>query len=98
MPFPFARPLSFSFGALALAMLSQAPVLASMRELRGDGPVGALQAPVSFRVTPPALAVATRALDALDAAADLIRAIPESERQALSEHYVQLREALESQQ
>ena len=45
-------------------------VLAAHRELRGDGPVRALQAPVSFRVTPAALAVVMRATDALDAAAD----------------------------
>lgn len=45
-------------------------VLAATRELRGDGPVGALQAPVSFRVTAPALAVTMRAADALDAAAE----------------------------
>jgi histidine ammonia-lyase len=45
-----------------------AAVLAAMRELRGDGPVRALQAPVSFRVTAPAMAVALRAADALDAA------------------------------
>lgn len=45
-----------------------ATVLAAMRELRGDGPVRALQAPVSFRVTAPALAVAMRATEALDAA------------------------------
>lgn len=44
-------------------------ILAAMREWRGDGPVRALQAPVSFRVTAPALAVALRAADALDAAA-----------------------------
>jgi len=43
-------------------------VLAASRELRGDGPVRALQAPVSFRVTAPALAVVMRAVDALDAA------------------------------
>ncbi|NMO55874.1 aromatic amino acid lyase [Actinoplanes sp. TBRC 11911] len=46
-----------------------AAVLAAMREVRGDGPVRALQAPVSFRVTAPALAVAMRAAGALDAAA-----------------------------
>lgn len=45
-------------------------VMAAIRELRGDGPIRALQAPVSFRVTAPALAVAMRAADALDAAAD----------------------------
>ena len=45
-------------------------VLAAMRELRGDGPVRALQAPVSFRVTAPALAVAMRAAAALEAAAE----------------------------
>ncbi len=33
MPFPFERPLSFSFGALALAMLLQAPVLAAERTI-----------------------------------------------------------------
>jgi histidine ammonia-lyase len=45
-------------------------VLAALRELYGDGPAQALQAPVSFRVTAPALAVAMRAVDALDAAAE----------------------------
>ncbi|WP_250005404.1 aromatic amino acid lyase [Actinoplanes sp. M2I2] len=47
-----------------------ATVLAGLRALRGDGAAGALQAPVSFRVTAPALAVAGRAVAALDAAAD----------------------------
>jgi histidine ammonia-lyase len=46
-----------------------AAVLAAMREVRGDGPVRGLQAPVSFRVTAPALAVAMRAVSALEAAA-----------------------------
>ncbi|GAB2604998.1 histidine ammonia-lyase [Paractinoplanes abujensis] len=45
-------------------------ILREVRALRGEGPAGALQAPVSFRVTAPALAVARRAIDALDAAAD----------------------------
>jgi histidine ammonia-lyase len=45
-------------------------VLAAVRTLRGDGAVRGLQAPVSFRVTPTALAVALRAVAALDAAAD----------------------------
>jgi histidine ammonia-lyase len=45
-------------------------VLDALRELRGDGPARALQAPVSFRVTAPALAVVLRAVGALDAAAD----------------------------
>lgn len=44
-------------------------VLAATLELRGDGPVRGLQAPVSFRVTAPALAVAMRAVGALEAAA-----------------------------
>jgi histidine ammonia-lyase len=44
-------------------------VLAAMREWRGNGPVRGLQAPVSFRVTAPAVAVAVRAVDALDGAA-----------------------------
>jgi histidine ammonia-lyase len=47
-----------------------AAVLTDLRDLRGDGPVRELQAPVCFRVTPPALAVALRAADALGAAAD----------------------------
>jgi histidine ammonia-lyase len=47
-----------------------AVVLATLRELRGDGPAGRLQAPVSFRVTAPAVAVLLRAVHALDAAAD----------------------------
>ncbi|GLY08417.1 MULTISPECIES: aromatic amino acid lyase [Actinoplanes] len=50
------------------------PVLAELHAAllahRGDGPVRALQAPVSFRVTAPALAAATRAADAVAAAAD----------------------------
>jgi histidine ammonia-lyase len=46
-------------------------VLATMRALyRDGGPSGALQAPVSFRVTAPAVAVAIRAAGALEAAAD----------------------------
>jgi histidine ammonia-lyase len=45
-------------------------VLAALRDLCGAGPARALQAPVSFRVTAPALAVAMRAVGALDAAAD----------------------------
>jgi histidine ammonia-lyase len=43
-------------------------ILAALREVRGEGPVRALQAPVSFRVTAPALAVALRAVDGLSAA------------------------------
>jgi histidine ammonia-lyase len=45
-----------------------ATVLAALRDLRGDSPVSALQAPVSFRVTPAAVAVVMRAADALEAA------------------------------
>jgi histidine ammonia-lyase len=45
-------------------------VLDELRERRGDSPAKALQAPVSFRVTAPALAVAMRAGKALDAAVD----------------------------
>ncbi|GAA2568461.1 aromatic amino acid lyase [Winogradskya consettensis] len=45
-------------------------VLATLLELRGTGPARALQAPVSFRVTAPALAVALRAVAALEAAAE----------------------------
>lgn len=45
-------------------------VLDDLRELRGDAPAKALQAPVSFRVSAPALAVAIRAVDSLDAAVD----------------------------
>jgi histidine ammonia-lyase len=37
---------------------------------RGDGPPGALQAPVSFRVSAPALAVAERAVAGLEASVD----------------------------
>jgi histidine ammonia-lyase len=47
-----------------------AAVLDELRRLRGEGEPGALQAPVSFRVTAPALAVAQRAVEALDAAID----------------------------
>ncbi|WP_433362743.1 aromatic amino acid lyase [Actinoplanes sp. CA-142083] len=53
-----------------------ATVLATMRGLLGSeatsvgGPVRRLQAPVSFRVTAPALAVALRAVAGLEAAAD----------------------------
>ncbi|WP_255658564.1 aromatic amino acid lyase [Actinoplanes sp. L3-i22] len=43
---------------------------AGLLQARGDGPVRALQAPVSFRVTGPALAVLVRATAALDAAAE----------------------------
>jgi histidine ammonia-lyase len=46
-----------------------AAVLAAMREVRGDGPVRGLQAPVSFRVTASGLAVAMRAASSLEAAA-----------------------------
>jgi histidine ammonia-lyase len=45
-------------------------VNAALLAARGDGPVRALQAPVSFRVTGPALAVVVRAAGALDAAAE----------------------------
>ncbi|MCY1143043.1 aromatic amino acid lyase [Actinoplanes sp. Pm04-4] len=45
-------------------------VLNELRRRRGEGEPGALQAPVSFRVTAPALAVAQRAVEALDAAID----------------------------
>lgn len=43
-----------------------AGVLAALREARGDGPVRGLQAPVSFRVTAPALAVTLRSVAALE--------------------------------
>jgi histidine ammonia-lyase len=43
-----------------------AAVLAALRSVRGDGPVRGLQAPVSFRVTAPALAVTRRAVTALE--------------------------------
>jgi histidine ammonia-lyase len=43
---------------------------AALLRARGTGPVRALQAPVSFRVTGPALAVVVRAAGALEAAAD----------------------------
>ena len=56
--------------ALAAGDDELAAVLAALRELRGDGPTRALQAPVSFRVTAPAVAVAMRAADALGAAVD----------------------------
>jgi histidine ammonia-lyase len=46
-----------------------AAVLAAMREWRGSGPVRGLQAPVSFRVTAPAVAVAMRAVASLEGAA-----------------------------
>ena len=45
-------------------------VLEDLLVLRGDGPAAALQAPVSFRVTAPALAVAMRSVAAVDAAVD----------------------------
>ncbi|MFF5083609.1 aromatic amino acid lyase [Actinoplanes sp. NPDC000266] len=45
-------------------------VLEALRDRRGDTPARALQAPVSFRVTAPALAVALRAAEALEAAVD----------------------------
>ncbi|WP_203720536.1 aromatic amino acid lyase, partial [Paractinoplanes brasiliensis] len=45
-------------------------ILHELSNLRGETAAGALQAPVSFRVTAPALAVALRATDALDAAVD----------------------------
>jgi histidine ammonia-lyase len=47
-----------------------ASVLAALRDLRGDAPAHGLQAPVSFRVTAPAVAVVLRAVSALEAAAD----------------------------
>ena len=45
-------------------------VLESLRDLRGQAEPGALQAPVSFRVTAPALAVAMRAVAGVEAAVD----------------------------
>ncbi|BBH70970.1 histidine ammonia-lyase [Actinoplanes sp. OR16] len=45
-------------------------IMESLEAARGDGPPGALQAPVSFRVSAPALAVATRAAAGLEAAVD----------------------------
>jgi histidine ammonia-lyase len=45
-----------------------AAVLAELRSVRGDGPVHGLQAPVSFRVTAAALAVALRSVAALEEA------------------------------
>ncbi|WP_127502549.1 aromatic amino acid lyase [Actinoplanes solisilvae] len=70
-------------GSLAVAGASRDPlhpaladsvelgaVLDDLRSLRGDGPVNALQAPVSYRVSAPALAVAMRAVKELDAAVD----------------------------
>jgi histidine ammonia-lyase len=45
-----------------------ASVLAALRRARGDGPARGLQAPVSFRVTAPALAVALRSVSALEEA------------------------------
>nr|WP_221374064.1 aromatic amino acid lyase [Actinoplanes polyasparticus] len=45
-------------------------VLESLRDLRGKAEPGALQAPVSFRVTAPALAVAMRAVAGVEAAVD----------------------------
>ncbi|MFG1994164.1 aromatic amino acid lyase [Actinoplanes sp. NPDC048988] len=45
-------------------------ILEALSERRGGGPTRALQAPVSFRVTAPALAVALRAAAALEAAVD----------------------------
>ncbi|AGL17134.1 aromatic amino acid lyase [Actinoplanes sp. N902-109] len=46
------------------------PAADALLRLLGDGPVGALQAPVSFRVTAPALDAALRATAALEAAVD----------------------------
>ncbi|KUL34245.1 histidine ammonia-lyase [Actinoplanes awajinensis subsp. mycoplanecinus] len=45
-------------------------VNAALLAARGDGPARALQAPVSFRVTGPALAVVVRAVAALEAAVE----------------------------
>jgi histidine ammonia-lyase len=45
-----------------------AEVLAALTQARGDGPVRGLQAPVSFRVTATALAVALRSVAALEEA------------------------------
>ncbi|MEU4692980.1 aromatic amino acid lyase [Actinoplanes sp. NPDC023714] len=45
-------------------------IMADLEAARGEGPPGALQAPVSFRVSAPALAVATRAAAGLEAAVD----------------------------
>jgi histidine ammonia-lyase len=45
-----------------------AGVLAALRSARGDAPARGLQAPVSFRVTAPALAVALRSVQALEGA------------------------------
>jgi histidine ammonia-lyase len=45
-----------------------AGVLSAIRAARGDAPARGLQAPVSFRVTAPALAVARRAVSALEEA------------------------------
>ncbi|SNY67226.1 aromatic amino acid lyase [Paractinoplanes atraurantiacus] len=45
-------------------------ILAALSDRRGDAPARALQAPVSFRVTAPALAVTLRAAAAVDAAVD----------------------------
>ncbi|WP_436532265.1 aromatic amino acid lyase [Actinoplanes sp. HUAS TT8] len=55
----------FAVGDEHLRTLNAALLIA-----RGDGPVRALQAPVSFRVTGPALAVVVRAVEALEAAVE----------------------------
>jgi histidine ammonia-lyase len=54
--------------ALGLGDDVLAGVLAALRAARGDAPARGLQAPVSFRVTAPALAVALRAVTALEEA------------------------------
>jgi len=52
--------------ALGVGDEELATVLEGLRSARGDGPVRGLQAPVSFRVTAPALAVTVRSVRALE--------------------------------
>jgi histidine ammonia-lyase len=54
--------------SLGLGDAVLAEVLPAIRSARGDAPVRGLQAPVSFRVTAPALAVAHRSVSALEEA------------------------------
>jgi histidine ammonia-lyase len=56
--------------ALGRADAGLGAVLSALRELSGDAPARALQAPVSFRVTPGALAVTLRAVAGVEAAVD----------------------------
>jgi histidine ammonia-lyase len=54
--------------ALGVGDETLATILAALRSARGDAPARGLQAPVSFRVTAPALAVTLRSVEALEGA------------------------------